>query len=224
MTNFCFSLIEFVSRNEGQIIGSFLGALLASLIAIYAAKKAHFYAEERDNMKSLREENQLKNKYCNILHSVIIELNWHQEINPMIINQVEGIRQNSKDVGRMIIDEPTTFIRTDYLRKLRNLLYEFDFANLVIPTHIQLYINSSENINRSLNLKVIDKTVERFKEPKKFGAAVDLYFNQLIKDFTRLDKALTKVLQIALTEIDRFPNAEVHKIYDHPLENKDNSL
>lgn len=223
MTNFFCAVLDFISRNEGQMVGSFLGAFLAALIAIYAAKKAHLFAEKRDKKKIKREENQLKNRYCNILHAVIIELNWHQRINSMIITQVEGIRQDSKDVGSMIIDEPTTFIRTDYLRKLRDLLYEFDFANLVIPTHIQLYINSSENINRSLKLSVIDKTVERYKEPEKFGKAVDLYFDQLIEDFTRIEKALKKVLTHTLNELNRFPNAEVHKYYDHPLETEDNS-
>lgn len=217
MTDIYYSIIEFFFRNEGQIVGSFLGALLAAFVAIYAAKKAHLFAQERDDSKSEKQKTQRINEYCNLLHSLIIEFNWHQEINPMIINQVEGIRQKSKNIGHMIIDEPTTFIRTDYLRTLRDLLYEFDFANLVIPTHTQLYINSSENINRSLNLSVIDKTVKRFGEPEKFGDAVDLYFNQLIKDFSRIENALEKVLQFTLDELKRFPDAEVHKIYDHPL-------
>ncbi|MDR8394580.1 hypothetical protein NC796_25770 [Aliifodinibius sp. S!AR15-10] len=222
MSEFFYSIADFFSRNEGQIIGSSLGAFFAALVAFYSARKTHLFAKQREKKKLEREEEQKINQYCSLLHSVIVELNWHTEINPMIISQVEGIREKSKNAGRMIIDEPTTFIKTDYLRKLRDQFYDFDFSNLVIATHLQLYINRAEIINRSLELSIIDETAKRFDEPEKFRKAVDLYFDQLMKDFGQLEVALKLNLNFSLQEINQYPDASAHQYYDHSIESEKN--
>lgn len=218
MIEFFCSIGEFISRNEGDLVGSFLGALFAGLIAIYSVIKTHNLTKEREQKKIQIENNEKINRYCSIVHSVIVELNWHKEINPMIISQIEGIREKSKRAGKMIIDEPTTFIEIDYLRKLRDKLFSFALANHVIPTHLQLYTNRSLIINRSLKLSIIDETMKRFDEPENFGKGVDLYFDQLLRDFAQLDVALKQVLNFSLTEINRFPNAEVHIYYNHNID------
>ncbi|HAH51474.1 MAG TPA: hypothetical protein DCL80_09500 [Balneola sp.] len=209
------SIIDFISRNEGELVGSFLGAFLAALVAYYSARKGHLYSVQRNKEELDRKRIEQENKYCSLLHSIIVELSWHKDINSMVLSQVEGIREKSKVAGKMIIDEPTTFIKIDFLRKLRDTFPEFEFSNHVIPTHLQLYINKAEIINRSLKLNVIDETVKRFDEPENFAKAVDLYFNQLVKDFQTLEEALSLNLKFSLEEVNKYPNAEVHKYYNH---------
>ena len=215
------SVIETVNDLNCELLGAFLGTFGAALVAILTVYGTHYFSKKRYRERKEEIESDLINTYCGALHSVIVELRWHLQINGMIRNQVFGIKDKSIKAGRMIIDEPSTLIKTEFLKEARREMLNFKNFNPVITTHAQLYINKAEIINRSLQLNIIDETVERFEEEENFGKAVELYFDQLGKDFDTLEAVLKLNLKFALEEIKKYPDALIHEYYNHEEEIKE---
>jgi hypothetical protein len=176
---------SWVERNEG-IIGSFIGALLAGLVAIISV---------RLTARSIKKQRIEKEKeiYCGLLNAIKIELDYHHQIFPILIEGLQMIRDISLKQGEIITSKAPRNISLNFLLDIRRRLIDIELLNTNILKLISFYINKCEIVNMDMDFESLVKLNGKFKENFNFQASTKDFFDKEIEEVGNLQKSLSGI-------------------------------
>jgi len=180
--------VTWYERNEGAIIGSFVGAFLAGIIALLS-----IYLTARSN-KRQRREREIE-IYCGFLYSIKIELIYHSKNHNNLIEELRMIKHNSLLANEIITDSPSRNISIPFLRELRSKLIDTELFNTKILLTLSAYINKCDLVNSDIKLERLMKVSEKFKEQVNFAESTKSYFNIVIEETENLKKSIPEIIK-----------------------------
>lgn len=189
--------MTWIERNEGAIVGSFIGALLAGIIAIISV-----YLTARSS-KIQRREREIE-IYCGLLYSIKIELLYHSKTHINLIEELEVIKHNSLLSNEIITDSPSRNISLIFLLEVRNKLIDTELFNTNILLLISAYINKCELINNDIKFERLIKISEKFKENVNFQESTKSYFDIVIKQIGDLQNSIPDIISYINSDLQSF--------------------
>lgn len=178
-------------RNEGSLIAT----LLASLVAIFTV-----YLTARSNKKQRLERD--KEIYRGLLNAIKIELDYHRQLFPIVIEGFQNIRDISIAQEKIIASKGPREIPLNFLFDIRKKLIDSELLNSNILKFISFYINKCEIVNMDMDFENLIRLNEKFKENFKFSDAVKDYFNKEVEEVEKLQKSITGISNIIDNELN----------------------
>ncbi len=185
------------ARNEGAIVGSFIAAFLAGIIAIISV-----YLTAR-SIKKQRGERE-KEIYCGLLYSIKIELIYHSKNHKNLIEELEVIKHNSLLANEIITDSPSRNISLTFLKEVRNKLIDTELFNTNILLFLSAYVNKCELVNSDINFERMIKVSEKFKDQLNFAESTKSYFDVVIKQLQDLQKSIPEIIEHINADLQLF--------------------
>ncbi len=182
---------SWIERNEG----AFIGTLLAGLVAILTV-----YLTARSNKRQRLERE--KEIYCGLLNAIKIELDYHKQIFPIIVEGLQNIRDISITQEKMITSKAPREIPLSFLFDIRKRLIDSDLLNSNLLKFISFYITKCEIVNKDMDYENLIRLNEKLKENFKFSDAVKDYFNKEIEEVGNLQKSITVINNIIDKELN----------------------
>lgn len=201
--------ITFIERYQG-LIGAFIGAFFASLIAIIAIKKTHKNQIELENDKIHYKRYQDEKVYCGFLFSIHSVLLNHKQFLMTLKKELEGILENAKITGKLAYDKPYTFLPVDLLKGNLNNVLSYENYN---SKNIQLlvsYLNFVENLYNDLNLINLVKLKDDTKDENEYKQKIEYYFNEVLGRINILKEMVEELLNAIIEEIE---NSETSNVF-----------
>jgi len=196
------TIIDFLSRNEGTILGAILSGLVALFAFFLGIKFQH------------RKERKI---YTGNLFSLLTELEWKKGTLERLVKELNTIKNESAAQGRIVTNHSSTNINLENLFQIRDNIIKFEFANSQILLLINVIINLSIEINPSLDftrpIEYLDSLNDEEAEQKK-PEAINGYFDNLISGhIKKLELALNHLSDVIKPEIHKYPDSEALKEY-----------
>lgn len=185
-----------IERNEG-IAGSFIGALLAGFVAIISV---------RLTARSIKKQRIEKEKeiYCGLLNAMKIELDYHQQNFPILIEGLQTIKDISLKQGSIITSKAPRYISLNFLLDIRRRLIDIELLNTNILKLISFYINKCEIVNMDMDFESLVKLNEKFKESFNFQESTKDYFDKELEEVGKLQKSLIGINKRIDLELDTY--------------------
>lgn len=194
------NIFDFLARNEGQIVGATLSGLIA-LFAFYLGIKVQ---KRKD-----------KKVYTGNLFSLLTELEWKKGTIDRAVKELNTIKTQSIEEGRIITPHATSNLNTENLLQIRDNLVTFEKANSQILLLTNIIINLSLEINSSLDFSRPIQYLEERDDIENANEAIEGYFDNLIDDhFGKLFLAIENLQKAVKKEINNYPEAEALTQYN----------
>jgi len=195
----------------GAIIGAFLGAIGAGLVAYFSIKRTHNsnIEIERNRMIDVRKEKE--KKYCGLLFMIISEIYFQKNETELIEKEINEFVRVTKEQKRIITDNPFTLYQLDMLNECRNRILDYDSFDTELVSTISLYINSINKCNSYLYLKRLTD-LERFDKEGEFSIVdgVESYFSAVNNILENIKKARVELTKGLTLEIAKFPSSNIN--------------
>lgn len=183
---------SWIERNEGAIIGAFVGVIIA-LLGVFLTS----LSQRRNEYTRL---NKLRRGYLFALRE---ELDTHKRLIQFVREVFEAIMKRSIEIKQIVIDKPPRTLPVSFLTELRTKLLESRVYDDQIFRLLTAYINQCELINADIDLTEVRKVVERQPATTDVVEALKGYSNTLNKQIEILQTANKALLETLATELDK---------------------
>lgn len=153
--------------------GTFLGALLAGLIAILSV----YLTSKANKRYRLEKDTEI---YCGLLYSIKAELIYQNINHDNLSKEMEAIKHNSLIANEIITDSPSRTISLNFLKDIRSKIISTEVFNTHILFYLSAYINKCELINSDIKFERLIKLNEKFKDKVDFPKTTQNYFDTVI--------------------------------------------
>lgn len=197
-------------QRYGALIGTFLGAFFAALIAIYSVWRTNRNNLELERKKYNTQKQITENTYCGILFSVHTELLAHDKISENLNSEIEQFLVYFSEKLEIPVDNPFSEFPLEFLKLCRSKILDFskfETKNLSFLTH---YINVMDSVQKNLNLRRIREVIRGETDKDLLIKGISAYFEQIRGTLVKLTN-LRKDLKDNIPEIIKsFPQSDVN--------------
>lgn len=179
-------------RNEG----TFLGSLLAALVAAFSAFLAYWLSERRTRLRQ-------RQIYFRLLHEVYHELEWHESLKQRLQNHLNEVLRIALAQGEIVITSPPEIFRVEYLDSCRSKILEYDRFNTELLPYLSTYINLVNVINGSVDLRKLRELLAHFDDAEGYKMAAQEYFQRVFDEMKKLDVAIPELQEGIVNEMQK---------------------
>ena len=193
-----------------SLIGSFIGALLASLIAIYSIKKTHKNQILLENEKVFNQRHINEKIYCGHIFSIYSILINHAQISIMLKRELNAFANHVKVTGDLLVEKPFNVFAIDLIKEclLKTLSYENYDSNTIL--YLVTYVNSLDNFDSNLNLIPLLKVRDKYNDNDSYAKTVKKYFDELLGILNLLDELNDKITKMIYKYLNESKAVNVH--------------
>jgi len=189
---------SFWDLHIGHIIGAFIGAFFAGLIAYLSIRKTYKIERKKE-----------QNLYGGALMALYYELQNHNQISEQQRLELEAVRDRSIDQNRFIIEKSTSIFPTDFISQCLFKVLEYDHFNSYLINHIITYQGAVNNFNNSLNYSNAANVIKLLSDDDDITKGIKEYFNAILTALKKLDDGRPKILAEIKNELKRYPQFRI---------------
>jgi hypothetical protein len=207
-------------NNSGGIIGSLLGALFASIIALKSIQRTH--EKNKELQDSINTNNRISQEdiYSGNLFAIYQEIEWHINLTKQIKSELKIIKEktlNDLEFPYKVVHEK---YRVEYLDHCRMNVLEFSRFDTDLLALISTYLNLIMQINNNLDFHLIPEVREKYDiDDDSYRKALDEYFEKLDERIEKAELAMTNIQMGVEEVVTSFPE---NNVILTNLENKSN--
>lgn len=190
--------LNFWERNEGELIGS-LGGLL---IAILAAYLTYFFSEQH----ALKKE---KDAYQGLLYTLHLELYWQKNHFVLLRKTLDKLKTASIEKQSFVLESSPMQFNVSIIETVLLKVIDYKYYDYKIVALLTSYLNQIRSINYFLDFKNAKELMHNLNNKQEIEQRIVDYFNVLNNDY--IDKTQSVIPDIRkLIEIE---------LKDYPKEN-----
>lgn len=196
---------NWLQRNEGALLGSFL----AAIVAVFSVWLTNFFNNRLGTKKAEIVKLQRKDTYCNILSTVYSELISHGNLTRTLKQELNEILRVFEEAGE-IVASPITNIPIDFLNACRIKLIEYQIYNVGLLSYISHYVNAISILQPELNILKLRGFKSYFDNQDKYAQGVRNYFNELNSRLEKIEETWQRLNKLLEKEIGKFSQGTIN--------------
>ncbi len=202
---------SFLKRNEGEIVGSLLGALLAGLIAIISILATHQNNKKIQDRRFIIDKTYRENVYCNLLVAVHSELSGHNYFSKQLKKLLPELNRILIEKGELPISKIPVEFSFEFIDECRLKLMDYDYYNVEILNLLGIYQNLTKGLQNNLNISEINNFKYEFSSKTDFEKDINIFFEALLNNLDELNDRRVNLQKLIIEDLDKFPHIYVDK-------------
>ncbi len=204
--------MSFWTRNEGQLIGTAGGVLIAILAAFLTYYLSNKQANKKEKEAMKKEMKKEKDAYQGMLYVLHVELYWQNHQLDMLKNTLEKLKITSLEEKEFVIENPPTMFNFSIVEKCLDKIIEYkDYKHELIVLVVS-YINQIKDLNYILDFRNARKLMSKIVNDKTFDIEkqIEIYFNTFNIEY--IDKAkpnISMIRNIIEKELEDYPSEKM---------------
>ncbi|OGU69421.1 MAG: hypothetical protein A2499_09435 [Stygiobacter sp. RIFOXYC12_FULL_38_8] len=185
------------------LIGAFIGALSAALIAFFSINKTHKKQIALENEKIIHQKLESEKKYCGILFSIYSILTNHYYISTELKKEIDAHLKILSNTGKLFVDKPYNYLPIDLLKDCTSQIYNYEKYDSNLLMYIVTYVSKIEIFFNDLNFIPLIKMKTEYEDDKSYVESLNGYFAALLKRLEVLDGINEKINSLIKDEINK---------------------
>jgi len=169
---YCFAIQKFLERNEGELISTFGGTIVAILAAFLTYFLSKYQAVKKE-----------RNKYQGLLYTVYIELIWHKSHFEKLIKTIDRIGDISITEQFIITDSAPMQFNLALIENGLNQIIEYKSFNQNLVVLTTSYLNNLRDINYFLEFSTANKVLQNQSDKSNIENQIKGYFETLKTEY-----------------------------------------
>lgn len=204
--------MNFWTRNEGQLIGTAGGiivAIIAAFLTYYLSKRQANKKEKEEMKKKMKKE---KDAYQGMLYVLHIDLYWQNHQLNMLKKTLEELKITSLDKREFVIENAPSEFNLSIVEKCLDKIIDYkDYKHELIVLLVS-YINQIKDLNYILDFRNARELMKKMDKDEAFDVEkrIEDYFNTF--DVEYIEKAkptISMIRQIIEKELETYPREKM---------------
>ena len=189
------SLLSFLQRNEGQLVGT-AGGILIAFLATYLSYRYSGYQNRKKE----------KTHYQGILYTLHVELYWQNIHFDLLVKTLENLKIVSiQNKSFVIEDSPMQFDLTIIEKGLANIIEYKNYKHELVALLVS-HLNQIRSINQFIDFKNVSTLNKNLQEKKIVEKSIEGYFDTLSKEYiNKTQPGISGIRKMIEDELKDYP-------------------
>jgi len=204
--------MNFLNRNEGQLIGTAGGVLIAILAAFLTYYLSNRQANKKEKEAMEKEMKKEKEKYQGMLYVLHVELYWQNHQLDMLKKTLEKLKITSLNKREFVIENAPSEFNLLIVEKCLDKIVDYKEYKHELVVLIVSYINQIKELNYILDFRNARELMHKLgkDETLDIEGRIEDYFNTFNVEYIEKAKPnISMIRQIIEKELEDYPREKM---------------
>lgn len=213
--------MKFWNRNEGQLIGTAGGILIAILAAFLTYYLSNRQVNKKEKEAMEKEMKKEKEKYEGMLYVLHVELYWQNHQLDMLKNTLDKLKTTSIDKRKFVIENAPTEFNLLIVEKCLDKIIDYKDYKHELVVLLVSYINQIKELNYILDFRNARELISNMgkDETLDIEGRIEDYFNTFNAEYIeKIKPNISTIRQIIEEELEDYPREKmIFKEFDKTI-------